>query len=123
MTNAQKKLETEVLVLEMAFESAGVDELPAYLSSLVFSIAEYRTVVAAQGTADAAPGFSKIATLTREALLDSLAAMETACASGIAQLADEKAHAKSRQVGTLQPAGRTLIDDLNDLDDLLNSEI
>ena len=56
-------------------------------------------------------------------LSDSLAAMETACQSGIAQLADEKAHAKSLQVGTPQPAGRTLMDDLNDLDDLLNSEI
>lgn len=123
MTNAQSKLETEVLVLELAFDSAAADELPGYLASLVSRIAEYRTVLAAQAAADAGPGFSKIAALTREALSDSLAAMETACKSGIAQLADEKAHAKSLQVGTPQPAGRTLMDDLNDLDDLLNSEI
>ena len=123
LTTAQTRLETEVLVLEIAFESAAADELAAYLDGLVSRIAGYRTALAAQGAADARSGFSKVGMLTRQALADSLDAMETACSSGLAQLADEKAHAPAPQVAPLPSNARTLLDDLNDLDVLMNSEI
>jgi hypothetical protein len=123
LTSAQTELETAVLVLELAFESATADELATYLKQLVSAVAGYRTALAAQGDAIARAGFSKIVTLTREALSDSLGAMETACSSGLAQLADEKVHALSLKVDKLPPSSRTMMDDLNDLDDLMNSEI
>lgn len=120
---AQRKLQDEVYILEMAFKYGTADEVSAHLKSLVSSIAEYRTVLTAQGAAHAGSGSSRIMKLTREALVDSLAAMETACASGLAELADQKAHGASRQANNRQPEGGTFMSDLDELDALMSLEI
>ena len=132
LTAALTSLQTALIMVDLTCEVSRAQDMENYLQKLVSELASFRFVLNAQDVADARSNPSSLETVIRQALSDSLDAIEAACTYGLGVLADEKAYlidSTSTAPGSAQssrvvpPDNKALLSDLDDLDALMDSEI
>lgn len=82
LETAQQRLESDVMILELALDLAKANELPDLLNNVVSKLAAYRSVLASQAASEVDTSASENSAPARKTLADSLDALETACTSG-----------------------------------------